>query len=185
MKKIIFVTGNKRKFETANNVLNKFGINLTQRDMDISEIQDTDIRKVAENSSKDAAEKLKTPVIKEDVGFQIDALNGFPGPFSKFINDWLEPQKILKMLENEKNRKARFVDVIAYCNPDKETVSFITITEGTIADEQSGENGWGIDKIFIPEGSQVTLACLSDSERRNVWKNSHWEKLAKYLIGRK
>lgn len=179
---ITFITGNSKKVESAQNTLGVFGINVLQEKIETPEIQDTDICKVAEYSAKFAAEKLNKIVIKVDVGFEIEFLNGFPGPFSKFINEWLSPEQILKLLGNSQNRNAKFIDVVAYCEPGKDPISFLAETKGTIATEASGENGWGLDKIFIPFEHKVTLASLSDPERIKVWNTDHWINLAHYLI---
>jgi XTP/dITP diphosphohydrolase len=129
MTSIIFVTGNYRKVQSAQAALDKFGIKVLQNDLDTPEIQDKDVGKVAEYSAKFAAEKLNKAVIKVDVGFAIDALSGFPGPFSRYIGEWLGYKKILKLLEDEPNKKAKFVEAIAYCEPKGKPVSFKTETK--------------------------------------------------------
>ena len=140
---------------------------------------------MSEYSAKYASDKLNKSVIKVDVGFEIEALNGFPGPFSKFINEWLSPEKILKLLEGERNRSAKFIDVVAYCSPGKEPISFIAETKGNIHEKAFGENGWGIDEMFIPDGFKATLASLPDEERVKVWNTEHWNNLAQYLTKEK
>lgn len=185
MKTITFITGNQKKVQSAQSALEKFGIKVLQEKIETPEIQDKDIRKVAEFSARYASAKLNKSVIKVDVGFEIEALNGFPGPFSKFVNEWLSPEKILKLLEGEKNRSAKFIDVVAYCEPGKEPISFIAETKGNINENAFGENGWGIDKIFIPDGFKEALASLPDEERVKVWNTDHWNSLAQYLIKEK
>jgi len=181
MKTITFITGNIKKLQSAQEVLKRFSIKVLQEELETPEIQDKDIKKIAEFSAKFAAEKLDKPVIKVDVGFEINALNGFPGPFSKYINEWLVPDKLLLLLNGEKNRKAKFIDVVAYCEPDKNSISFVAETKGTIAKRMYGNNGWGIDKIFIPKGYNTTLASLPDKDRSKIWNTSHWYKLACHL----
>ena len=178
---ITFITGNAKKVQSAQAGLKNYGIRVLQEKLNTPEIQEKDIKKVAEYSAKFAADKLRKRVIKVDVGFEIETLNGFPGPFSKFINEWLSPEKILKLMDGEKNRSAKFIDVVAYCEPDNEPVSFISETVGKITREPSGDNGWGVDQIFIPEGYEVTLASLSDDNRLKVWNRSHWNSLARFL----
>lgn len=178
---ITFITGNAKKVQSAQAALDPFGIKVLQEKIDTPEIQDKDIRRVAEFSARFAANELKKPVIKVDVGFEIEVLNGFPGPFSKFVNEWLSPEKVLKLLDGETNRKAKFIDVVAYCEPSKEPISFIAETYGIISDKSSGENGWGIDKIFVPKDYKVTLASLPDEKRVKVWNTDHWKNLAQYL----
>lgn len=181
MIEITFITGNKKKVQSAQAALDGFDIKVLQEKIDVPEIQDADIRNVAEYSSRFASQKLSKPVIKVDVGFEIEALGGFPGPFSKYINEWLSPVKIVKLLEGEKNRKAKFINVVAYCEPNKNPTSFTSITRGTMAEKPSGKNGWGLDKVFIPNKYDVTLASLNDKERVKVWNTKHWKQLALFL----
>lgn len=178
-----FITGNQKKVLSAQEALKGFDIKLEQEKLETPEIQDKDIKKVAEYSARFAAEKLNKPVVKVDVGFEIEALNGFPGPFSKYINEWLKPEKILSMLEGEKNRKAKFIDVVAYCEPGKDPVSFTTETKGEIDTKAQGENGWGIDQIFIPDGYKSPLATLENKDRVKVWGKDHWVNFARFVSG--
>jgi len=182
MIKLIFVTGNSKKFQSAQEILKKYGICLVQKKIETIEIQDCDVRRIAEFSAKYAGDLLKKPVIKVDVGFEIEALNNFPGPLVKYINEWLPSQKILKLMEGENNRKAKFVEVIAYYEPGISPLSFVAETQGEIAQKPAGEkSGWGIDAIFIPRGFRTSLATLSNKQRLKVWSKSHWIRLAQYL----
>ena len=79
-KQIVFITGNEFKVKVANVSLEGTGVEVISRKMSCPEIQDENVRKIAEYSAKYAAEKLQIPVLKNDCGFYIDALNGFPGP---------------------------------------------------------------------------------------------------------
>lgn len=178
---ITFATGNIKKVQSAQEILKSYGIQVLQEKIETPEIQGKDIRKVAEYSAKFAGDLLKKPVIKVDVGFEIEALDGFPGPFLRFINEWLSPEKILKLMEGELNRKAKFIDVVAYSRSGIKPLSFVVETPGKIANKPAGSNGWGIDTIFIPQGYRVPLATLTDEERVKVWNKDHWIQLAHYL----
>lgn len=181
---ITLVTGNQTKLRNANIKLNKFGVKVLGEDIDTPEIQSTNPEEIAEYSAKYAYNILKRPVIKMDVSFEIDCLNGFPGPFVKFINKWLEPEKILKMIGNTTNRNARFVDIVCYV--DGEEGKFFKMTrEGKLSKKPCGENGWGVDKIFIPTGFDKTLAQMDEEERASVWGDEHWQKLSQYLNNKK
>ncbi len=133
------------------------------------------------DASQLAARSFTKPVVKVDVGFEIEALKGFPGPFSKFVNEWLAPTKILRLLTDETNRKAKFIDVVAYCEPGRDPVSFEVETVGEIALTVEGNNGWGIDQIFVPHGYKSSLASLNDDERVKVWKKGHWINFARFV----
>ncbi|MBU1200642.1 hypothetical protein KJ953_03905 [Patescibacteria group bacterium] len=54
-----------------------------------------------------------------------------------------------------------------------------------IAEKVSGENGWGMDKIFIPKGVNKTKAELSDEERIGVCNKGHWEQLMEFVCKNK
>ena len=61
-------------------------------------------------------EKLERPVIKSDVGYFIEALNGFPGPFLRYINDYLTSEEILKLMEDKENRTILLKECLNICN---------------------------------------------------------------------
>lgn len=179
---VILITGNETKLKNANFNLNPFGIKVKGREIDTPEIQADSPEKIAEYSAQYAYGIVRKPLIKMDVAFEIDDLKGFPGPYVKYINKWLDPEDILKMLNSSKNRKARFIDVVCYVNgKNKQIRNFKMIREGVISKKPSGNNGWGIDKIFIPDGFSRTLAEMDDRERASVWGNEHWKSLALYI----
>ena len=105
MKKIIFVTGNKHKLEIAQSILGLYDINVENVILEnVAEIQDTNIENIASKSALQASRMINQPVIKSDVGFEIDALNGFPGAFGKYVFEQLGTEGILKLLEDKTNR---------------------------------------------------------------------------------
>ncbi len=179
--KVTLITGNEHKLRNVKANLGSYGIEVEGEAIDTPEIQASEVGEVAEYSAIYANKLLKKPVLKMDVGFEISCLGGFPGPFVKYINEWLLPEKILEMIKEEKDRKARFVDVVSYCSGAKKVQSFKMILDGTLVDTVRGENGWGIDKIFMPEGFDKTLAEMTDEERDKVWGAEHWKDLASYL----
>lgn len=108
----------------------------------------------------------------EDTGLEIDGLGGAPGVYSaRYAGDGKKPQdnvaKVLKELEDNDNRKARFRTVIClfYHN---ETQFFEGIINGTIAKKPAGEKGFGYDPIFIPEGTALTFAQMNASEKNGI-----------------
>ena len=180
-RELVFVTGTTRKFENAKQHFKNTGIKLIQEKLDTIEIQSTEVAQVAKFSAKDASKIINKPLIKVDVGFSIEALKGFPGPYIKFINDWLEPKKILKLMKNEPNRNCYFESVVACYIPGKEIVTFSDRTYGKIIEEVQGENGWGIDRVFMPDGYQKTLGEMSEEEQKAIWSYKRWEALIEYL----
>jgi len=129
---------------------------------------------------------VKKPVVADDSGLEIDALKGFPGVFSsRFMEgeDYKRKmEKILKMLENEENRRARFVCFAVYASPKGIVVSAKGVVEGKIAQNIRGNKGFGYDPIFIPDGHEKTFGELGEDIKNTV---SHryraFEKLFKML----
>lgn len=182
MQKIIFlVTGNLSKVEVAKHALAPFSIEVKQLVMETPEIQSSDTEEVARYSVRYAAEKAGKPVIKGDFGMFIEALNGFPGPFVKFINEWLTARKFVQFYKNEVNKKAYFINALGYCEPEKEPVCFTTHTYGTLITKPQGNNKNMVDSLFIPDGFDKTIAQLSKKESLKLWSNDRYPRLAAYL----
>jgi non-canonical purine NTP pyrophosphatase, rdgB/HAM1 family len=152
IRKIVFVTGNAGKFAEIKEILNSVGIEAIQNKGDYPEIQADDLEPIAAASAKAAADDLGIPVLVDDSGIFIQALNGFPGPYSRFVEDHLGNPRILKLMENETNRDAFFKTTIAFCEPGKEPITFSGIVEGKIAFEERGDDGFGFDPIFDYNG---------------------------------
>ena len=150
--KIVFVTGNAGKFAEIREILESVGIEAIQNKGDYPEIQADDLEPIAAASAKAAADDLGIPVLVDDSGIFIKALNGFPGPYSRFVEDHLGNPRILKLMENETNRDAYFKTVIAFCEPRKEPITFSGIVDGKIAFEERGDGGFGFDPIFDYNG---------------------------------
>jgi XTP/dITP diphosphohydrolase len=185
MKKITYVTGNWAKILSARQILEPLGFEIEQIKMDTPELQKDSIEEVASYSAKWASDELKKAVIKNDSGLVIDALNGFPGPYTHYVDDTLGEDGILKLLKGVENRSAHFVEVLAYCEYGKEPITFKAITKGTIAKRKSGKYGWSWDFIFIPEGETKTLGHFNDDIRFKYWNMDAYNKLADYLKERK
>lgn len=181
---LIFVTGNQKKLEQAKKALRDYDIKLTNQKIETPEIQETDCRKIAEFSAKYASEKLKKPVVVTDAGYYIKALNGFPGPFIKFVNRWFKSEDLLRLMNGIADRTVSSPVCIAYCEPNKEPVSFISENEGTLANEAQG-NGSTIDQLYIPKGYSSPMGTLLEKERLSLWNMDCWKQLAKYLIQNK
>jgi XTP/dITP diphosphohydrolase len=185
MKEILYVTGNWAKIMSAKEVLEPMGIKVKNKKIKITEIQDDSVEEVAKYSAKEASEKLKCDVLKNDTGLFVETLGGFPGPYTHYADDKLGEEKLLKLLKGEKNRKAKFIECYAYCEYGKKPLVFKSVTNGIIAEEKSGKYGWSWDFIFIPAGEEKTLANFPDEERCLKWDNTGLYELAKYISGKK
>ena len=127
-----------------------------------------------ENAMKKALEVyavVKKPVIAEDSGLCVDALDGRPGVYSHRYYANLEDgnQKLLdelKVVPFEK-RNAYYIAVLCYF--DGKNLLFSTGTcSGKIGFREEGNNGFAYDKIFFLEDYRKTMAQLSDDEKNRI-----------------
>ena len=183
--KITYVTGNWSKILSAKKILEPLGISVSNVKLDTVEIQANSVEEVAMYSAKYASEKLKCNVLKNDTGLFIEALGGFPGPYTHYVDEKLGEDGILKLLDGIENRRACFIEAFAYCEYGGEPVVFKSITNGVIAKEKSGKYGWSWDFIFIPDGYDKTMGNYSDDERSFVWNTDAYYELARYLENKK
>lgn len=83
---VAFVTGNRGKLEEARRILAAAGGLETEGvALDLPEIQSLDLEEVLRAKGREAARRLRRPVIVEETGFEIDAFGGFPGPLVKWM----------------------------------------------------------------------------------------------------
>ncbi len=179
--KITLVTGNWAKIAQAKEVLEPLGIKVDNVKMDTIEIQADTVEEVAAYSAKWASNELKTNVVKNDTGIMVDALKGFPAAYTHYCADTIGEDGLLKLMKGVENRKAKFVQALAFCEYGKEPVVFTSITEGEIAKRKSGKYGWAWDFIFIPKGQTKTLASFPDDKRFKLWNDTGYKQLIDYL----
>jgi len=163
-----FVTGNVHKFNEARKVLAEYNVATAMLNLEAIEIQDDNLENIAKASAADAAKKSNLPVLVEDAGLFVKALNGFPGPYSSYVYQTVGTKGILKLMQNEKKRDAYFLSVVAFSNPQKllEPKFFRGIVEGKIAYEERGKQGFGFDPVFEPfGGNDRTFAEMSTQEK--------------------
>jgi len=148
-----------------------------------------------ETYAENAAAKARTanqgahyPCLADDSGLEIEALQGRPGvrshryaiPKAGQSQDMANVEKILEELKGHTmdKRKAKFVCSLVLVI-EGISIEAEGILEGTIAEAPQGTNGFGYDPIFIPKGSQITLAEMTDHEKNSI---SHRANALKTLL---
>lgn len=176
--RFVVVTSNPGKAREFENIFSEYKLSFRIEPIKTPEIQAMDLRIIAEESAIYAYDILREPVLVEDAGLFINALNGFPGPFSSYAYKTIGIKGILKLMENVEDRRARFLSVIAFYTPMIGGVKIFTgEVEGYIAMEPRGSGGFGFDPIFIPaEGDGRTFAEQSIEEKNKL---SHRARAAK------
>ena len=183
---LIFATSNQNKVLEIQKILpKKFNIK-SLKDLnyfeDVPENENT-IEGNAVFKAKYIYEKFNINVFADDTGLEVEALNGEPGVHSaryagKSRNSEKNIKKLLKNLKNIKNRNARFKTVIALIIDNKLHI-FSGIVEGYILDSPKGNNGFGYDPIFCPNGFDKSFAELTLKEKNLI---SHRSLAMKKLI---
>ena len=183
---LIFATSNQNKVLEIQKILpKKFNIK-SLKDLnyfeDVPENENT-IEGNAIFKAKYIYEKFNINVFADDTGLEVEALNGEPGVHSARYagttrNSEKNIKKLLKNLKNIKNRNARFKTVIALIINNKLHI-FSGIVEGYILDSPKGNNGFGYDPIFCPNGFDKSFAELTLKEKNLI---SHRSLAMKKLI---
>lgn len=194
MKEIIIASGNKGKIAEFRTLFKQKDIkvrSLADLTVDIPEIEETGdtFTENAQIKAETVSRIINAPVIADDSGLVVDALDGRPGVYSaryagEETNDVKNYEKILQEMQFIDNikRTARFVAVLALARPGESTVYFEGHCEGIIAQEASGEFGFGYDPIFIPDGFNKTMAQLSEEEKNKISHRYHaLQKLTDWL----
>ena len=165
---IYFATENPGKVQSLQRDLGKYGITVIQEPISLIEPRSSDVQEIAHSKIQQAYPQIEKPTIVIDAGFYIDELNGFPRAFVHFALETIGLEGILQLIEN-KPRGCEFRECLAYRDPSlDEPKYFITHVRGKLADSQKGlmqKHLWSeLGLIFIPEGSEKTLAEMSPKE---------------------
>lgn len=180
MKQILIATKNKGKAEEFKAFFSGYGIrahSLLDQEETLPDIEETGntFKENAALKAEKMADILSIPVLSDDSGLMIDALDGKPGIFSaRYAGDRKDDdanmEKVLDELIDvpEDKRTARFICVLAVAIPGEETIFRTGYCEGRIAFFKKGTNGFGYDPIFVPKGYDVTMAELSSEEKNQI-----------------
>jgi XTP/dITP diphosphohydrolase len=185
---LLLATRNQHKTREFSQLL---GPNFTHRDLtsehDLQEIPETG-RTFEENAVIKAIAISKIfpdeIVIADDSGLEVKSLDGAPGIFSaryagENAIDRRNVEKLLRELKNATERSARFRCVIALAKNGELITTVVGEVAGTITKSPRGENGFGYDPIFIPEGFEETFAELPSDTKNAV---SHRAKAVAELV---
>jgi XTP/dITP diphosphohydrolase len=110
---VTFVTTNEGKIAEARDYLEE---PVEQRNLDYPEVQAPDLATVAAAGARAAYRELGEPLFVDDSGLTIAAFDGFPGPYSSFVEDTVGIDRVWRLAEPEADRSAAFRAVVAYCD---------------------------------------------------------------------
>ena len=159
MKEINLISSNPHKVEEIKVLAEPFDIKVNWINYTKLEIQAEDPSEIAKIGGELAFKELKKPLIVEDTGIFIKALNGFPGPYAAQCIKTIGLQGVLKLMTGEKDRSAQFKTAIAYVD-DKGAKVFEGVVDGTISESIREGRKFAFDTIFIPAGEKMTFSEL-------------------------
>jgi len=158
-----FATTNEGKVREARA---RLGPDVTQLDYDYVEVQSDDLAEIAAAGAREAFDESEgtDPVVVDDSGLFIRALDGFPGPYSAYVEDTLGVERVQRLVAAEDDARASFRAVVAYADADR-TETFSGRVGGRIVAPR-GDGGFGYDPIFEHEGQ--TFAELGPEAKNAV-----------------
>ena len=162
--KLTLVSGNQGKLREWQRIL-PATMELAIHDLDLDEIQSLDLEAIVADKAKRAYDILKTPVLVEDISAGLESLNWLPGPFIKFFEHRLGQDALYK-LAGKAGQTAKVTCMIAYYD-GKKLISAKVEVMGQVV-ESRGQNGFGFDKVFIPDGSTKTYGQMTHLEKDKV-----------------
>lgn len=174
--KLLFATNNKHKLDEVRKITSHHPVEIVSLAEincfdDIPETADT-LEGNALQKAHYIQEKFGLNCFADDTGLEVEALNNAPGVYSARYagpghDSEANMKKLLHEMEGKENRNARFRTVIALVWNGK-TYTFDGIVNGTITTTKRGENGFGYDPIFIPEGYEQTFAELGNDIKNQI-----------------
>lgn len=162
MPDLVFATSNKNKLAEAQEIL---GLNIQGTNLDIPEIQSLDPEVVITHKALEYFKIIQKPLFVEDNSLLFEALNGLPGTY---INDFLKAlgnEGLINLLKDQPNRKAESLVIVGYIERSNKVEIFTGSVTGSIATKPIGDQGFGWDPIFIPDGETRTFGEMTMEEK--------------------
>ena len=187
--KIVFATGNAHKVQEVNDIAKGSGIEFELPPDSFNPIENG--LTFEENSSIKAQEAARISgriSLADDSGLCVEALNGEPGIYSARYDTTPQKRidKLLNNLTDAANRRAKFVCAMTLVDKDGNVIrQEVGECHGVIAQNQAGDNGFGYDPIFIPDGYSITIAQMSEEEKNTISHRSRaLRKMIKFINSR-
>ena len=178
--KLIIASNNAHKIYEIKQILSgKFDEILSLREAGVSHGTVEDGNSFLENAlnkAREIAEITGSAALADDSGLCVDALDGAPGIYSARyagesdpkLRDSANNRLLLENLWGKADRSAHFTCAVALVYPDGREVISEGYMRGSIITDPKGTHGFGYDPIFLPEGSERTVAELSDEEKNSI-----------------
>lgn len=174
-----YITSNKEKINTARRNLEPFGIFFQEHELDLTEIQSESFVDIAIYKAKQAFEKLHTPLFVSDHGWTIPALNGFPGAYMKYMNNWLSSEDFLNLMQPYKDKSIIKHEIVCYID-NRQIKLFIAEIKGYFINEIRGEGLSSMRVVSLLPSGKTVAECIQEGINSHE-ETSHWHEFATWL----
>lgn len=178
--KLLFVTSNLHKIESANENLAKYNVEVESVKVEkIQEIQTERIEEISIDKAKKAYSEVKKPLMVSDAGWSIPALNGFPGPVMSYVGKCFLSNDFLSLMSDKEDKTIKLVECITYINKKGYKV-FTNKLNGLFLDHEEGEGGC-LDKIVTFRDDKKSVAKCRNEGLLAIDQSNMWKELGEYL----
>ena len=175
--KFVLASHNRKKLAEMQEILGELGVEVVlQSDVGLDLEPEENGTTFAENAAIKAMAVMQAsglPAIADDSGLCVDALNGAPGVYSARyggpgLDDVGRYRLLLENMRGQLDRRCRFVSAICCCFPNGDRVEARGECPGTLAYAPKGEDGFGYDPVFQPDGYACSMAELRPEEKNAI-----------------
>ena len=178
MSAFVLVSGNRGKIAEARRLA---GPDLEAVELDLPEIQSLDLLEVLAAKGEEAWRLLGRPLVVEEAGLELSALNGFPGPLVRWMLEAVGAEGLARTAAALGDPRATARCALLYRDAERTLVAE-GITEGTLVLPPRGGNGFGWDPVFLPEGEARTFGELAGPDKDAVsHRGRAWRALLRKL----
>lgn len=175
---LLFVTSNQNKVREIREILQ---VPTESISLDLDELQTTDLDELITHKLMQAYQHVQQPVFVEDTALYFSAWKELPGPLIKWFLENMGTTGLYQALSSFADHSATAICSIGYYDGKQQHI-FKGVIKGTIRSPQ-GENGFGWDTIFCPQGHQQTFAEMEIEEKKNnSMRRLALEKLWEFLV---
>lgn len=179
-----FITTNEEKLESAHRHLDPLHVLFTSQALHLTEIQSDDIHEIARLKAQEAFQTVHASLVVSDHTWNIPALNGFPGPYMKYINQWFLTEDMMQLMRSHQDKTIIKTEILGY-QDEFGYKSFEWSAQGTFLDAPRGD-GLPVMRIvsLLPSGMSVAQCItqrVDQSKDYTIWETF----IAWYLENRK
>ncbi len=177
----VLVTGNPNKRREAERIT---GLSIETVAIDLPEIQAPDLIEVLQAKAETAWQRLERPVVVEETGLELDCMNGFPGPFVKWMLQAMGDEGLARLAIRAGNPAVTARCALMLLDGERRVVAEGT-TVGRLVHPPRGDRGFGWDPVFEPEGHDRTCAELGHEVKDRIGHRGRaWRAFLRALRGR-